>query len=57
MTAVEITVNDLTEILSKHFKKSVMIEAVTVANINYQYKPRCYTVGLGGICTLRLEVN
>jgi len=54
---IELNVNELIAILDKHYKKSITIIGVDVADVAGQYNPKYRRVGIGGICTLHLEAD
>ena len=52
---IEVNVNKLVNILSKHFGREVMIEEVKVASAKNQHKPERKKIGMGGVLTLFLK--
>lgn len=55
MEEVDITVNDLSQILAAHYNvPNVLIEAIEVADFSSQYPPQTKVIGIGGILTLKI---
>lgn len=54
----EINVNELIEILTKHFQQQVyLIPYVEVADIRRQHRPRKSHVGIGGILNIKIILD
>lgn len=51
-----ITVNDLNDILQKHFRaRHIFIESVECGDITKQFSPRKINIGAGGVLNITFE--
>ena len=55
---MRITVNELREILSKHFREKVkVINSIDYADINNQYDIKRYEIGYGGVLDISFDFD
>ena len=52
-----VNVNELREILEKHFKEDLSILGVDVADMNNQWNPERKRIRVGGVLTWYVEVQ